>query len=140
MQLCRAACVSETTFDGTLISDTSFEMMRFEDLLTKRISTDSYSETKGYWVVAWRSISDESALHAYAALAGPTIQLCGGHVLTGSASRVQANEAGIQQRTILVEFDSYDRALAAYGSDAYQASLKALGSTAERDLRIVEGT
>ena len=94
---------------------------------------------KGYWVVAWRSISDESALQAYAALAGPAIQSCGGRVLTGSASRVQAYEAGIEQRTILVEFDSYDRALAAYESDDYQKALKALGSTAERDLRIVEG-
>jgi uncharacterized protein (DUF1330 family) len=94
---------------------------------------------KGYWVVAWRSISDESALKAYAVLAGPAIQSCGGRVLTGSASRVRAYEAGIEQRTILVEFDSYERALAAYESDAYQASLKLLGSTAQRDLRIVEG-
>ena len=94
---------------------------------------------KGYWVVAWRSISDESALKAYAALAAPAIQASGGRSLTGSTSQVQAHEAGLQQRTIVVEFDSYDRALAAHKSEAYQKALRALGSGAERDFRIVEG-
>jgi uncharacterized protein (DUF1330 family) len=42
-------------------------------------------------------------------------------------------------RTILVEFDSYEIALAAYASEAYQKALQALGSGAERDFRIVEG-
>ena len=94
---------------------------------------------KGYWVVAWRKISDESALETYAVLAAPALQSLGGRVLTGSASQVLAHEAGIKQRTVLVEFDNYDTALAAYDSDAYQKALEALGSTAERDVRIVEG-
>jgi uncharacterized protein (DUF1330 family) len=95
---------------------------------------------KGYWVVAYRSISDESAVKAYAALAAPAIQSFGGRFLTGSASRVQAYEAGLQQRTFIVEFDSYDTALAAHQSEAYQMALQALGSGAERDFRIVEGS
>lgn len=94
---------------------------------------------KGYWVVAYRSISDESALKAYEALAVPAVQSFGGRFLTGSTSHVQAHEAGLQQRTILVEFDSYDSALAAHKSEAYQKALQALGSGAERDFRIVEG-
>jgi len=94
---------------------------------------------KGYWVVAYRSISDESALKAYGALAVPAVQAFGGRFLTGSTSRVQAHEAGLQQRTIVVEFDSYDAALAAYRSEAYQKALQALGSGAERDYRLVEG-
>jgi uncharacterized protein (DUF1330 family) len=94
---------------------------------------------KGYWVVAYRSISDESALKAYAALAVPAVQSFGGRFLTGSTSQVQAHEAGLQQRTIVVEFDSYDIALAAHKSEAYQKALQALGSAAERDFRIVEG-
>jgi uncharacterized protein (DUF1330 family) len=94
---------------------------------------------KGYWVVAYRSISDESALKAYAALAVPAVQSFGGRFLTNSASKVQPHEAGLQQRTILVEFDSYDRALAAHESEAYRKALQALGSGAERDYRIVEG-
>ena len=94
---------------------------------------------KGYWAVAYRSISDESAVTAYGALAVPAVQSFGGRFLTRSTSRVQAHEAGSQQRTVVVEFDSYDFALAAYESDAYQKALRALGSGAERDFRIVEG-
>ena len=94
---------------------------------------------KGYWVVAYRSISDESAVKAYAALAVPAIQSFGGRFLTRSTSQVQAHEAGLQERTIIVEFDSFDIALAAHNSEAYQKALQALGSGAERDYRIVEG-
>jgi len=94
---------------------------------------------KGFWVVAYRSISDESALKAYGALAVPAVQSFGGRFLTRSTSQVQAHEAGLQQRTVIVEFDSYDIALTAHKSDAYQKALQALGSGAERDYRIVEG-
>ena len=95
--------------------------------------------SKGYWVVAYRSISDESAVKAYAALAGPAIGAFGGRSLTKLTSRVHPHEAGVQQRTIVLEFDSYDRALAAYESEPYKKALLALGSGAERDFRIVEG-
>jgi uncharacterized protein (DUF1330 family) len=94
---------------------------------------------KGYWVVTYRSISNESAVKAYGALAMPAIESFGGRFLTRSTSRIQVHEGGFQQRTILVDFDSYDRALAAYESEAYQKALQALGSGAERDFRIVEG-
>ena len=94
---------------------------------------------KGCWVVAYRSISDESALKAYADLASPAIQSFSGRYLTGSTSKVQPYEAGLPQRTIIVEFDSYEMALAARRSEAYQKALQALGSGAERDFRIVEG-
>src|SRR5579863_2024088 len=101
------------------------------------VDTEEGSMKKGYWVVAYRSISDESAVKAYGALAGPAIQSFGGRVLTRATSQVQPHEAGLQQRTIVVEFDSYDVALAAHKSDAYQKALQALGSGAERDFRIV---
>jgi len=94
---------------------------------------------KVFWVVAYRSISDESALKAYGALAVPAVQSFGGRFLTRSTSQVQAHEAGLQQRTVIVEFDSYDIALTAHKSDAYRKALQALGSGAERDYRIVEG-
>jgi uncharacterized protein (DUF1330 family) len=69
------------------------------------------SMKKGYWVVAYRSISDESAVKAYGALAVPAVQSFGGRFLTRSTSRVQTHEVGLQQRAVIVEFDSYvDRA------------------------------
>ncbi len=94
---------------------------------------------KGYWVVAYRSISDPAALKAYAALAVPAIQSFGGRFLTASTSQIEAHEAGLPQRTIVVEFESYEIALAARKSEAYQKALQALGAGAERDFRIVEG-
>jgi uncharacterized protein (DUF1330 family) len=94
---------------------------------------------KGYWVVAYRSISDEAAVKAYGALAGPALEALGGRILTRSTSQIQTRESGLQQRAILVEFASYDSAVAAYGSETYKKALQALGSGAQRDFRIVEG-
>jgi uncharacterized protein (DUF1330 family) len=94
---------------------------------------------KGYWEVAYRSISGESAVKVYGTLALPAVGSFGGRFLTRSTSQIQTHEAGLQQRTILVEFDSYEIALAAHETEAYQKSLQALGSGAERDFRIVEG-
>jgi uncharacterized protein (DUF1330 family) len=94
---------------------------------------------KGYWVVAYRSISDASAVKVYGALAVPAVQSFGGRFLTESTSQMQVHEAGLQQRTILVEFASYEIARSAHESEAYQKALQALGSGAQRDFRIVEG-
>jgi uncharacterized protein (DUF1330 family) len=94
---------------------------------------------KGYWVVAYRSVSDESAVKAYGSLALPAIETFGGRFLTRPTSLIQSHEAGLQLRTIVLEFDSYETALAAHESEAYQKALQALGSGAERDFRIVEG-
>jgi uncharacterized protein (DUF1330 family) len=94
---------------------------------------------KGYWVNLYRSISDEAAVKAYSSLAIAAIEAFGGRFLTNSKSQVEAHEAGLPIRTIIVEFDSYEIALAARASEGYQNALKALGTGAERDSRIVEG-
>jgi len=94
---------------------------------------------KGYWVVAYRSISDESAVKAYMPLAGLALQSFGGRVLTRPTSQAQPQEAGLRQPAVVVEFDSYESAVVAYESEAYRKALQALGSGAERDFRIVEG-
>ena len=94
---------------------------------------------KGYWVVVYRSIADESAVKAYGPLALPAVEAFGGRFLTRSTSQVQPHEAGLPLRTVLVEFDSYEIALAARDSEAYTKALQALGSGALRDFRIVEG-
>ena len=39
----------------------------------------------------------------------------------------------------MVEFESFEKAKAAYNSDDYQAALKALDGGADRDIRIFEG-
>ena len=93
---------------------------------------------KAYWVATYRSISNPEALAAYAKLAGPAIQAAGGRFLArGTAAK--AYEAGLLQRTVIIEFDSVAKAAAAHDSAGYQEALKALGKGADRDMRIVEG-
>ena len=93
---------------------------------------------KAYWVATYRSIKNADALAAYAKLAGPAIQSHGGRFLVRGMP-AKTYEAGVNQRVVVIEFDSVDRAVAAHDSDAYQAALKALGDGADRDIRIIEG-
>jgi len=93
---------------------------------------------KGYWVVTYRSISRPDALPAYAKLAGPAVQAAGGRFLVrGMPAKVY--EAGLDQRTVVVEFDSVAAAIAAHDSAGYQAAVEVLADAVERDVRIVEG-
>lgn len=73
----------------------------------------------------YRTIADEGTLKAYGQLAVPALESLGARLLTRSASQIQADEAGLQQRTVVVEFDSYDIALAARRSEAYHEALQA---------------
>lgn len=93
---------------------------------------------KAYWINFFRSVSDPDKLARYVKLAGPVMQSFGGRfVVRGQPARVY--EAGLMERTVVIEFDSVEQAIAAYESPGYQAALEALGNGAERDLRIVEG-
>jgi uncharacterized protein (DUF1330 family) len=94
---------------------------------------------KGYWVVAYRSISDPSAVQEYSKLAGPVIKANGGKTLVRTSDAIEAFEAGLKQRIVIVEFESFEKAMATYKSNAYKVALKALGTAAERDFRVVEG-
>jgi uncharacterized protein (DUF1330 family) len=93
---------------------------------------------KAYWVSAYRSIKDPAALAAYAALAGPAIQGAGGRFIARGLP-VKTYEAGLNERLVVIEFDSVEQAVACHDSPKYQEALAALGNGAERDLRIVPG-
>src|SRR5689334_7831336 len=93
---------------------------------------------KGYWVSAYRTISDPDKLAAYNRLAGPAVRAGRGRTLV-RGGRVLAHDAGIAERTVLVEFDSFEQAVAAHESAAYQEALLVLSDSVERDFRIVEG-
>jgi uncharacterized protein (DUF1330 family) len=93
---------------------------------------------KGYWVSVYRVISDPEGLTAYDTLAGPAVRAGGGRVVS-RGSRIVAHEAGNTHRVLLIEFDSFEQAVAAYESEAYQKALVALPDGVERDFRIIEG-
>lgn len=90
-----------------------------------------------YWVNTYRSIDDPAKVAAYAELAGAVMEQFGGRFLArGMPTRVF--EAAPMQRTIIIEFQSVERAIEAYESDEYQAALEVLGDGATRDIRIIE--
>jgi uncharacterized protein (DUF1330 family) len=94
---------------------------------------------KAYWVSAYHAVHDADKLAAYAQIAGPAILDAGGRFLARGMA-VKAYEAGLLQRTVIIEFDSLAQAVACHDSPAYRAALAALGDGVTRDLRIVEGT
>jgi len=93
---------------------------------------------KAYWICFYRSISNPAALAEYAKLAGPAIQNGGGRFLA-RGTPAKTFEAGKDQRTVVIEFDSVQQATSTYESTAYQTALRALAGSVERDVRIVEG-
>ena len=93
---------------------------------------------KAYWVSCYHAIHDAEKLAAYAKLALPAVTAGGGRFLARNVA-AKAYEAGKQDRTVIIEFDSLQAALACHDSPDYQAALVALGDGATRDLRVVEG-
>lgn len=93
---------------------------------------------KAYWIAFYREVRKPDALAAYAKLAGPALEAAGGRMLARGMP-AEAREAGLVQRTVLIEFDSLEKAKAAYASPAYQAALAVLGDAAVRDIRFIEG-
>jgi uncharacterized protein (DUF1330 family) len=94
---------------------------------------------KGYMIVQYRKIKNQAALDAYAKIAGPAITAAGGRFLV-RGSPAKTYELGMKERTVVVEFDSVEKARAAYEGPEYAKALAALGKdAAERDMRIVEG-
>jgi uncharacterized protein (DUF1330 family) len=93
---------------------------------------------KAYWICCYRSISNPAAVAEYAKLAGPAIQNGGGRFLARGVA-AKTYEQGVAQRTIIIEFDSVQQAVATFESDAYKAALRVIEGAAERDIRIIEG-
>jgi uncharacterized protein (DUF1330 family) len=93
---------------------------------------------KGYILSAYREIHDPEKLAAYGALAGPAVEAAGGRFLARGGA-VTAYEHGLDQRTVVIEFESYDVALQLYESKLYKEALAVLGDAVIRDFRVVEG-
>jgi len=93
---------------------------------------------KGYLVVCYREIRDKEKLKKYIELAPDAMVPRGANILV-RGGRVAAFEDGLAERTVLVEFPSFEEALEAYNSSEYKAAVAALGDGAVRDFRIVEG-
>lgn len=93
---------------------------------------------KAYWISTYLEIKDAAKLAAYAKLAGPAIEAAGGRFLA-RAPAVKAFESGRLERTVVIEFDSVEAAVACHDTPGYKAALTALSDGVVRDLRIVPG-
>jgi uncharacterized protein (DUF1330 family) len=110
------------------MSEAGFETLKGEERVM----------AKGYWVTFYRSVWNPAALVEYAKLAGPAIEAGGGKFLArGTAAK--AYESGLKQRTVMIEFESAERAIQTYESAEYQAAVKLLNRAVEREVRIMEG-
>jgi len=93
---------------------------------------------KGYWIVFYETAPEPTVRAAYSALAKPAVEAAGGRFLA-AGKPAKTFESGVEQSAVLVKFDSVEKAIAAYGSEAYQKALKVFNNAAKRDIRIVEG-
>ena len=92
----------------------------------------------GYWVVCYKSVSNPATVSEYGKLAATALQALGGRVIAGGKP-AKTLEEGLDQSVVIVEFESLEKAVAAYDSEVYKAALKVLDKAAQRDFRIVEG-
>lgn len=88
-------------------------------------------------VTIYRSISNESKLAKYAALAGPAMVSAGARFLARGIP-VAVKESGEKTRTVVIEWKSLESAENAYNSEEYQAALRELEGSAIREFRYVE--
>jgi uncharacterized protein (DUF1330 family) len=93
---------------------------------------------KAYWIAAYRSVNNPDALAAYAKVSGGILQKLGGRILARGLP-AQIYDDGLMERTVLLEFEGVEQAIATHDSLEYQEALKLLGNAVERDLRIIEG-
>jgi uncharacterized protein (DUF1330 family) len=77
---------------------------------------------KGYWITCYRSVPDEATIKNYARLAGAAIEAHGGRFLARGIP-VKAYEFGLNQRLVIIEFESVKKAIEAYESPECQSAL-----------------
>ena len=117
-------------FGSQLIRETKIDWTgRFGERTTRR---------KGYWITLYRSVSNTAALTAYGKAAASAIEAGGGRLIV-RGTPAKTYEAGLNQRCVVVEFDSLEKAISTYESPDYQAAKKLLEGSVERDVRMVEG-
>ena len=92
---------------------------------------------KAYWVVRGNILKPEEYAK-YIELAGLIINKFKGKFII-SGKQIEVEGEGYQ-RTVVIEFNSFEEAQLCYNSDEYQEALIFVKSSAKRLVTIVEGT
>ena len=92
---------------------------------------------KGYWI-GHVDVDDMETYKNYVASNAAPIAKFGGRFLV-RAGEQQVREGEARKRTVVLEFDSYEAAVACYDSPAYQAAKDIRDPVSVCDLVIIEG-
>ncbi|MBD0704227.1 MAG: DUF1330 domain-containing protein [Pseudomonas rhizophila] len=93
---------------------------------------------KAYWI-AHVDVTDPDQYSQYTQRAPAAFALYGGRMLArGGRSKAMEGRA-TPQRSVVIEFDSYEQALACYHSQQYQAAKRYRLDVAKAEVIIVEG-
>ena len=92
---------------------------------------------KGYWI-GRVDVSSDEGYKPYAAANLAIFKKFGGrYVVRGG--KFTGVEGQSRSRNVVIEFDSYDAAMACYNSPEYQANIKVRQPHSQADLIIIEG-
>ncbi|MDU9004830.1 DUF1330 domain-containing protein [Sedimentitalea todarodis] len=92
---------------------------------------------KGYWI-AHVDVADIETYKEYVAANAAPFAEFGARFLVRGGQR-QVREGAARKRTVVIEFDSYEAALACYDSASYRAAKDIRDPVSTGDLVIIEG-
>lgn len=92
---------------------------------------------KGYWI-AHVDVDDPQEYEKYKAANAIAFAEYGARFVV-RGGRQQVREGSARARSVVIEFDSYDQAVACYESAAYQHAITIRAAVSTGDLVIVEG-
>ena len=93
---------------------------------------------KGYWVCIYEKIHNKEKLQEYAVKALKAVKKYSGKFLVRGGKQKEFENSGFD-RTVIVQFDSYNDALKSYNSSEYQDALRHVKQSANRLFAVVEG-
>tara|TARA_Y100000780_G_scaffold165435_1_gene150235 strand:+ start:558 stop:842 length:285 start_codon:yes stop_codon:yes gene_type:complete len=92
---------------------------------------------KGYWIVRCEYY-DQEAFELYAKAATAIVKQYGGKFLVRGGTHIKKENAKLE-RTVVVEFPSYEIAQSVYDGDEYQNAIQHIKDCSLRDFVISEG-
>lgn len=92
---------------------------------------------KGYWI-AHNDVTDPEKFEKYRAATGAVFPKFGANFLV-AGGRFEGLQGPIRSRHVVIEFESYEKALECYNSPEYQEAAKYRVGAAEGEIVICEG-
>lgn len=92
---------------------------------------------KGYWI-ARMDVNDPETYKSYVAKATPAYRKYGAKFLI-RGGKCEAVEGAGRARNVVIEFDSYEQAMACYRSPEYQAAAEFRRKASLGEILVVEG-